>query len=63
MGLMGSNGIFMGFTLWLCQNSELENMDIKLVDLPSEMVICHRYVKLPEGKQTHQTNLINKLSN
>ena len=41
--------LFMGFTLWLCQNSY--GIDGPFIDgLPNlKLVIFHSYVKLPEG--------------
>ena len=44
------NGIFMGYTLWLCQQFANLKIAIEIVDLPSyKMVIFHSYVSLPEG--------------
>ena len=39
----------MGFTLWLCQKSELEAMAIEIVDLPVYKVIFHGCAELHEG--------------
>ena len=48
LGKWWFNGVLMGFTLWLCQNSYGKRPCI--VDFPIvAMVIFYSYVKLPEG--------------